>query len=158
MPGGEQLVIRGVGRVVSPEEIAELPVKFAAAVMPLRVKDLAEVQIGHAFRTGAATHSGRGGAPGRCDDVNGREQPRCRGACRCKRSEEIQKRLPAGGHQPGIQQKKSGPSNNSHRGHESFRRRVAGHGRVAFSPGKLARRVDCRDQRSRWHFSSLSLE
>ena len=56
--GNEQLVIRGVGRVVSPEEIAQLPVKFAAAVMPLRVKDLAEVQIGHAFRTGAATHSG----------------------------------------------------------------------------------------------------
>src|SRR5262249_44331520 len=57
--GGEQLVIRGVGRVISPEEIAELPAKFAAAVMPLRVKDLAEVQIGHAFRTGAGTHDGR---------------------------------------------------------------------------------------------------
>src|SRR5262245_63939669 len=46
--GGEQLVIRGVGRVVSPEEIAEVPVKFAAGVMPLRGKDLAEVQTGHA--------------------------------------------------------------------------------------------------------------
>ena len=57
--GSEQLVIRGVGRVASPEEIAELPVKFAAGVMPLRVKDFAEVQIGHAFRTGAATHSGQ---------------------------------------------------------------------------------------------------
>src|SRR6185295_14364489 len=56
--GHEQLVIRGVGRVVSPEEIAELPVKFAADVMPLRVKDLAEVQIGHAFRSGAATDAG----------------------------------------------------------------------------------------------------
>jgi cobalt-zinc-cadmium resistance protein CzcA len=57
--GNEQLVIRGVGRVVSPQEIAELPVKFAAGVMPLRVKDFAEVQIGHAFRTGTATHGGR---------------------------------------------------------------------------------------------------
>jgi heavy metal efflux system protein len=57
--GNEQLVIRGVGRVVSPQEIAELPVKFAAGVMPMRVKDLAEVQIGHAFRTGAATDSGQ---------------------------------------------------------------------------------------------------
>jgi heavy metal efflux system protein len=56
--GNEQLVIRGVGRVNSAEEIAELPVKFGAAVMPLRVKDFAEVQTGHAFRTGAATHSG----------------------------------------------------------------------------------------------------
>jgi heavy metal efflux system protein len=41
--GGDQLVIRGVGRVVSPQEIAELPVKFAAAVTPLRVKDVAQV-------------------------------------------------------------------------------------------------------------------
>ena len=57
--GNEQLVIRGVGRVVSPEEISELPVKFAGAVMPLRVKDVAEVQIGHAFRSGAATDSGQ---------------------------------------------------------------------------------------------------
>src|SRR4029453_19651558 len=57
--GNEQLVIRGVGRVVSPQEIAELPVKFAAGVMPMRVKDLADVQIGHAFRTGAATHGGQ---------------------------------------------------------------------------------------------------
>jgi len=57
--GREQLVIRGVGRVTSAQEIAELPVKFAAAVLPLRVKDFAEVQIGHAFRTGAATHSGK---------------------------------------------------------------------------------------------------
>jgi len=57
--GHEQLVIRGVGRVVSPQEIAELPVKFAAGVMPLRVKDFAEVQIGHAFRTGTATHGGQ---------------------------------------------------------------------------------------------------
>ena len=56
--GFEQLVIRGVGRVTSPEEIAELPVKFAAGVMPLRVKDVAEVQIGSAFRTGAATVNG----------------------------------------------------------------------------------------------------
>lgn len=57
--GNEQLVIRGVGRVTSPQEIAQLPVKFAAAVEPLRVTDFADVQIGHAFRTGAATHSGQ---------------------------------------------------------------------------------------------------
>ena len=57
--GHEQLVIRGVGRVGSPQEIAELPAKFAAGIMPLRVKDFAEVQIGHAFRTGTATHGGQ---------------------------------------------------------------------------------------------------
>jgi cobalt-zinc-cadmium resistance protein CzcA len=56
--GNEQLVIRGVGRVTSSQEISELPVKFATGVMPLQVKDFADVQIGHAFRTGAATHRG----------------------------------------------------------------------------------------------------
>ena len=56
--GNEQLVIRGVGRVTSSQEISELPVKFATGVMPLQVKDFADVQIGHAFRTGAATHGG----------------------------------------------------------------------------------------------------
>jgi cobalt-zinc-cadmium resistance protein CzcA len=50
--GHEQLVIRGLAESFHRKRSAELPVKFAAGVMPLRVKDLADVQIGHAFRTG----------------------------------------------------------------------------------------------------------
>jgi heavy metal efflux system protein len=55
---GQQLTIRAAGRVQSPEEIAELPVKFSAAVTPLRVKDVATVAVGAKYRTGAATMDG----------------------------------------------------------------------------------------------------
>jgi cobalt-zinc-cadmium resistance protein CzcA len=93
--GHEQLVIRGVGRVVSPQEIAELPVKFAAAVMPLRVKDLAEVQIGHAFRTGAATHSGQEAVLGVAMMLMG-ENSHAVAERVAEKVKEIQKQLPAG--------------------------------------------------------------
>jgi cobalt-zinc-cadmium resistance protein CzcA len=93
--GNEQLVIRGVGRVRSPEEIAQLPVKFAAAVMPLRVKDLAEVQIGHAFRTGAATHSGQEAVLGVAMMLMG-ENSHAVAERVAEKVQEIQKRLPDG--------------------------------------------------------------
>lgn len=54
----QQLTIRAVGRVQSPEEIAALPVKFGAAVQPIRVKDVATVATGAKSRTGAATMDG----------------------------------------------------------------------------------------------------
>ncbi len=38
--GDSQLIVRSVGRVQTTKEIAELPVKFAAGVRPLLVKDL----------------------------------------------------------------------------------------------------------------------
>jgi cobalt-zinc-cadmium resistance protein CzcA len=93
--GNEQLVIRGVGRVVSREEIAQLPVKFASAVMPLRVKDLAEVQIGHAFRTGAATHSGQEAVLGVAMMLMG-ENSHAVAERVAEKVQEIQKRLPSG--------------------------------------------------------------
>ena len=55
---GEQLTIRAVSRVTTPEEIGNLPIKFGAAVRPLLVKDVAEVTFGTKFRTGAATLNG----------------------------------------------------------------------------------------------------
>jgi cobalt-zinc-cadmium resistance protein CzcA len=93
--GTEQLVIRGVGRVVSLREIAELPVKFAAAVMPLRVKDFADVQIGHAFRTGAATHSGEEAVLGVAMMLMG-ENSHAVAERVAGKINDIQKRLPAG--------------------------------------------------------------
>lgn len=57
--GIEQITVRTVGRVRSLREIAELPVKFGAGVQPLLVKDVAEVGIGSAFRTGAGTVNGQ---------------------------------------------------------------------------------------------------
>ena len=56
--GGEQLTIRAVTRVSNTEEIENLPLKFGAGVMPLLVKDVAEVKLGTKFRTGAATLNG----------------------------------------------------------------------------------------------------
>jgi heavy metal efflux system protein len=93
--GNEQLVIRGVGRVNSTEEIAQLPVKFGAAVMPLRVKDFAEVQIGHAFRTGAATHSGQEAVLGVAMMLMGENSNAVAGRV-AEKIGEIQKRLPSG--------------------------------------------------------------
>ena len=93
--GNEQLVIRGVGRVVSPQEISELPVKFAAGVMPIRVKDLAEVQIGHAFRTGAGTHAGQEALVGVVMMLMG-ENSHAVAERVAEKVNEIQKRLPAG--------------------------------------------------------------
>lgn len=55
---GEQLTIRSVGRVSTAEEIAKLPIKFGAAVQPMKVEDVAKVQWGAGFRGGAATMDG----------------------------------------------------------------------------------------------------
>ncbi len=55
---GKELTIRAVTRANSLQDIANLPVKFAAGVKPLLVKDLAEVSYGSRPRTGAATSDG----------------------------------------------------------------------------------------------------
>lgn len=57
--GGQQLVFRAATKPNTLEEIRNLPVKYAAAVQPLRVRDLAEVRIDAAPRTGAATQNGQ---------------------------------------------------------------------------------------------------
>ena len=63
--------------------------------MPLRVKDLAEVQIGHAFRTGAGTHDGREALVGVAMMLMG-ENSHAVAERVAEKVEEIQKRLPAG--------------------------------------------------------------
>jgi cobalt-zinc-cadmium resistance protein CzcA len=63
--------------------------------MPLRVKDFAEVQIGHAFRTGAATHSGQEAVLGVAMMLMG-ENSHAVAERVALRIEEIQKRLPSG--------------------------------------------------------------
>lgn len=55
---GQQLTIRSIGRVRDAAEIAALPVKFGATVLPLTVGDVASVRWGSAFRGGAATMDG----------------------------------------------------------------------------------------------------
>lgn len=56
--GGEQITIRTEGRVQTPEQIAQLPIKFRAGAAPLKIGDLAEIGIGSNVRTGSATYNG----------------------------------------------------------------------------------------------------
>src|SRR5881392_2330703 len=57
--GGDELSIRAVTRANTLQDIANLPVKFAAGVKPLLVKDFADVSYGSRIRTGAATVDGQ---------------------------------------------------------------------------------------------------
>lgn len=92
---GEQLTIRSVGRVSTAEEIAELPVKFGAAVAPLKVKDVAKVQWGAGFRGGAATMDGEEVVLGTVMMLMGEN---ARVVCRrvTPRIDEIREKLPQG--------------------------------------------------------------
>ncbi|HET9466874.1 MAG TPA: CusA/CzcA family heavy metal efflux RND transporter, partial [Vicinamibacterales bacterium] len=56
--GSEQVAIRALGRAATIEDIAALPLKFAAAVEPILVRDVADVTIDAASRTGGATVDG----------------------------------------------------------------------------------------------------
>src|SRR5437867_6225621 len=93
--GGEQLTIRAVSRVSNTEEIENLPLKFGACVMPLLVKDVAEVKLGTKFRTGAATLNGHEAVIGTTMMLAGENSREV--AQRVKaRIAEIQTKLPEG--------------------------------------------------------------
>ena len=59
--GSEMLLVHGVGRTVNIEQIEEVIVTAKDGV-PVRVRDVAEVQIGHEIRRGAVTANGQGEA------------------------------------------------------------------------------------------------
>ncbi|MBU6300198.1 MAG: CusA/CzcA family heavy metal efflux RND transporter [Verrucomicrobia bacterium] len=92
---GEQLTIRSVGRVGSAEEIAKLPIKFGAAVQPLKVEDVAKVQWGSGFRGGAATMDGEEVVLGTVMMLMGQN---ARTVCHrvAPRLEEVREKLPPG--------------------------------------------------------------
>lgn len=93
--GGEQISIRSAGRVSEVSEISNLPIQFQAGADPILVKDIAEVEIGSAIRTGASTENGEeallGGAL-MLMDANSRVVARDV----ARRLEEIRKTLPEG--------------------------------------------------------------
>lgn len=95
--GGEQIVIRANSRAAVSDDISKIPLKFGAGVKPLLVRDLAEVCLGHAFRTGASTHQGEEALIGAAIMLAGENSRRVARAVRAK-LEEIQTKLP-----PGIQ-------------------------------------------------------
>jgi cobalt-zinc-cadmium resistance protein CzcA len=55
---GEQYLVRVPGQVLSPEDIGSISLKSAAGT-PVRVRDVAAVELGRELRTGAATENGR---------------------------------------------------------------------------------------------------
>ncbi len=55
---GEQYLVRVPGQVLSPEDIGNISLKSAAGT-PVRVRDVAAVELGRELRTGAATENGR---------------------------------------------------------------------------------------------------
>ncbi len=58
---GEMLLVQGLGRTTSLEQIEAIVIKAIDGV-PLRVRDVAEVKIGHEIRQGAVTADGKGEA------------------------------------------------------------------------------------------------
>ncbi len=58
---GEASLVLGVGRRTTTEEIADIVITSQGGV-PIRVRDVAEVAIGHAIRRGGVTAQGRGEA------------------------------------------------------------------------------------------------
>lgn len=92
--GGEQLIVRAPGRVTSAEEIARLPLKFAAGVQPMLVGEVATVGIGSEFRTGASTHDSAEALVGAAIMLAGENSRLVARAVR-ERLLDIQKKLPA---------------------------------------------------------------
>lgn len=93
--GSEQVVIRSNTRVQSTADIARLTLRFAGGVRPVRVGDVAEVAVGHAFRTGASTEDGDEAVLGAAIMLAGENSRLVARAVRARLA-EIQAKLPPG--------------------------------------------------------------
>ncbi len=93
--GGEAIIVRSDTRARSLDDLGRLPVKFAGGVQPLLVRDLADLSIGSAVRTGAATEDGAEGVTGAAIMLAG-ENSRLVAQAAVRRLEAIQAKLPPG--------------------------------------------------------------
>lgn len=93
--GGEQLIVRATSRVETIEQILSIPLKFAGAVEPVLISDVATVTIGSAFRTGASTDDGREAIIGATIMLAGENSRLVAGSVRDKLV-EVQSKLPQG--------------------------------------------------------------
>ena len=91
---GEAVTIRAAGRVQTLEDIEQLPLKFGSRATPLRVRDVADVKVGKAVRTGAATFKGEEAVLGSALMLAG-ENSRVVARRVSEKLEEIQRRLPS---------------------------------------------------------------
>lgn len=93
--GGEAVVVRADTRAKSEADISGLPVKFAGGARPLLVRDLAQVSIGSAVRTGASTEDGEETVTGAAIMLAG-ENSRLVAQRSVERLKHIQDKLPPG--------------------------------------------------------------
>ncbi|MCW7539710.1 CusA/CzcA family heavy metal efflux RND transporter [Aquabacterium sp. A7-Y] len=91
---GEQYLIRAPGQVRTPEDIGHVILSHADGV-PIRVRDVASVEIGRELRTGAATDNGREAVLGTVFMLIGENSRRVSQAV-ALRMEEINRTLPEG--------------------------------------------------------------
>ncbi|MDF2399313.1 CusA/CzcA family heavy metal efflux RND transporter [Pseudomonas sp. 3MA1] len=91
---GEQLLIRAPGQLASIEDIANIVISSSDGT-PIRVRNVAEVQIGRELRTGAATENGREVVLGTVFMLIG-ENSRSVSLAVAKKLEEINRSLPEG--------------------------------------------------------------
>ncbi|PYY91993.1 CusA/CzcA family heavy metal efflux RND transporter [Pseudomonas sp. TKO26] len=91
---GEQLLIRAPGQLASIEDIANIVISSSDGT-PIRVRNVAQVQIGRELRTGAATENGREVVLGTVFMLIG-ENSRSVSQAVAKKLEEINRSLPEG--------------------------------------------------------------
>jgi cobalt-zinc-cadmium resistance protein CzcA len=92
--GGEQFVVRTPGQVKSLEEIRNIVLDVVQGA-PVRVRDVADVELGRELRTGAATENGREVVLGAVFMLIGENSRAVAEAARLK-LEEVNRSLPAG--------------------------------------------------------------
>ena len=91
---GEQLLIRAPGQLASIEDIANIVITSSDGT-PIRVRNVAQVEIGREMRTGAATENGREVVLGTVFMLIGENSRRVSQAV-AKKLEEINRSLPEG--------------------------------------------------------------
>ena len=91
---GEQLLIRAPGQLASIEDIANIVITSSDGT-PIRVRNVAQVEIGRELRTGAATENGREVVLGTVFMLIG-ENSRSVSQAVAKKLEEINRSLPEG--------------------------------------------------------------
>jgi cobalt-zinc-cadmium resistance protein CzcA len=92
--GGEQFVVRAPGQVKSLDEIRDIVLDVAGGA-PVRVRDVAEVELGRELRTGAATENGREVVLGAVFMLIG-ENSRAVAESARRKLEQVNRSLPAG--------------------------------------------------------------
>jgi len=93
---GEQYLIRAPGQVRSMDDIGNVVLRNEGSV-PVRIRDVATVELGRELRTGAATDNGKEVVLGTVFMLLG-ENSRTVSQAVAKKMEEINKNLPAGVH------------------------------------------------------------